>query len=169
MTGKLKRLTTDYVDSEDRIRLSGDTQDAEPIVIWMTNRLASRAVPAFLQWLEKEASFSAAYSPAEGDALQSFAQEAAVAGLKPQKPVTANATAPTWLALAIDIKATKRHINLTLRGEQDQSASIRLSATELRQWLSILHRIWSKAQWPALVWPDWIKRERSTPQHIVLH
>ena len=166
----LKRLTTEYAESEDRIRIAGESEDAEPVVIWMTNRLASRAVPAILRWLDKEASPpSAISSSGKGDVLQSFTQEAAVAGLKPQKPVTTTASAPTWLIQTIDVAATKSHITLTFRGQQDQSATVRFDATQLRQWLSILHRAWSKAQWSPLVWPDWIKREHSTQQQIVIH
>ena len=167
VASNLRKLSTEYVVSEDRIRIIGESQGSEPVVIWMTNRLASRAVPAIWRWLEKEA--SAASTPLEGTVVQSFAQEAAVADLKPQKPVTAKTGAPTWVAQAVDVSATKSHIRLTFRGQQDQSASVRFGAKELRQWLSILHRAWSKAEWPQLAWPDWIKREKSTPHHIVLH
>ena len=165
----LKRLTTEYVESEDRIRIAGELADAEPVVIWMTNRLASRAVPRILRWLDKETSPFAISSSGKGDVLQSFTQEAAVAGLKPQKRVTISASAPTWLTQTIDVAANKSHITLTFRGQQDQSATVRFDVTQFRQWLSILHLAWSKAQWSPLVWPDWIKRETSTQQQIVVH
>ena len=166
---KLKRLSTEYAESEDRIRITGETQDAEPVVIWLTNRLASRAVPAIWRWLDKDASAPSAAPSGKGDLLQSFAQEAAVAGLKPEKPVTNSDGAPNWLTQTIDVAANNIHITLTFRGQLDQSASVRFDATQLRQWLAILHLAWSKAQWSPLVWPDWIKRESSAQQQIVLH
>ena len=114
VASNLRKLSTEYVVSEDRIRIIGKSQGSEPVVIWMTNRLASRAVPAIWRWLEKEVSPSAASTPLEGTVVQSFAQEAAVADLKPQKPVTAKTGAPTWVAQAVDISATKSHIRLNL-------------------------------------------------------
>jgi hypothetical protein len=58
---------------------------------------------------------------------------------------------------------------MTFRGEQDQSASVRFDAMALRQWLPILHRAWSKAQWPPLVWPGWIKHDEFPTQDGVRH
>jgi hypothetical protein len=101
--------------------------------------------------------------------LQSFAQAAAVAGLRQQKPVVAEARTPSWVVKAIDITTTRASLSMTFRGAQDQSSSLRFDATALRQWLSILHRAWSKAQWPSLVWPDWIERDESPPQDVVRH
>ncbi|TMJ30432.1 MAG: hypothetical protein E6G95_05305 [Alphaproteobacteria bacterium] len=169
MAARFKRLSTEYVASEDRIRIVGELDDAQSIVIWMTNRMASRVVPALLQWLAKQASPSVAASAVEGRVMQSFAQEAAVAALKPQPPVTPHADSSAWLMQAVDFQPTEGHIGLTFRGRQGESASVRFKASELRQWLSILHLAWSKAQWPSLLWPDWIKRENPTQQQMVIH
>ncbi|HTE36014.1 MAG TPA: hypothetical protein VK630_05675, partial [Reyranella sp.] len=84
-------------------------------------------------------------------------------------PVIAEAGTPSWIVQAIDITVTQGRLSLTFRGEQDQSARVPFNATGLRQWLSILHRAWLKAQWPPLVWPDWIKRDESPPQDVVRH
>ena len=169
MPGKFKRLSTEYVASEDRIRIVGELDDAQSVVIWMTNRMASRVVPALLQWLGKQASRSVAASAVEGRALQSFAQEAAVAEIKTQAPVTPHADSSAWLMRSVDFKGTESHISLTFRGRQGESASVRFKASELRQWLSILHLAWSKAQWPSVLWPDWIKRENPAQQQMVIH
>jgi hypothetical protein len=171
----LRRLTTEYVEIEDRIRIAGQTPKDGQVVMWLTNRLATRAVPQLLRWLENQATPSVATSLASAPSqavkreLQSFAQATAVAGLKPQKPVTARADDPAWVAKAIDIKATQSHLSITFRGVQDQSAAVRFDAMALRQWLSILHRVWTSAQWPPLVWPDWIKPDQSAPQDTVRH
>ncbi|CAN5385126.1 hypothetical protein BH10PSE6_BH10PSE6_47260 [soil metagenome] len=171
----LRRLTTEYVEIEDRIRIAGQTPKDAQVVMWLTNRLATRAVPQLLRWLENQAAPTSASSRASAPSqavrreLQSFAQATAVAGLKQQKPVTARADDPAWVAKAIDIKASQSHLSITFRGAQDQSAGVRFDAMGLRQWLSILHRAWTKAQWPPLVWPDWIKTHRSAPQNAVRH
>ena len=174
MAIKLQRLTTEYDYIEDRIRISGETRDAGPVVMWLTNRLATRAVPELLRWLENQAAPAvvdpSSVSPASARReLQSFAQAAAVAGLKQQMPVVSEARSPSWVVKAIDITTTRASLSMTFRGEQDQSASLRFDATGLRQWLSILHRAWSKAQWPSLVWPDWIERDESPPRDAVRH
>ena len=172
MVIKLQRLTTEYIVIEDRIRISGETRDSGPVVMWLTNRLAMRVVPQLLRWLEDQAAptaGSSSDSPGLKRELQSFAQAAAVAGLKPHKPVIAEAGTSSWIVQAIDITVTRGRLSLTFRGELDQSASLPFDAKGLRQWLSIVHRAWLKAQWPSLVWPDWIKREESPPQDVVRH
>jgi len=172
MVIKLQRLTTEYIVVEDRMRISGETRDSGPVVMWLTNRLAMRVVPQLLRWLEDQSAMSTASSsdsPALRREMQSFAQAAAVAGLKRHRPVTAEGDAPSWIIQAIDITATRDRLNITFRGEQDQSARLAFNATGLRQWLAILHRAWSKAQWPSLVWPDWIKRDEAPAQDVVRH
>jgi hypothetical protein len=172
MITTLVRLTTEYVGSEDRIRMAGATPEGGPVVMWLTHRLAFRAVPELLAWLEKAAAPVGAVSPAspvEKREMQSFAQEAAIAGLKQQPPVVAEARAPAWLVTSIDFTPSPDRLSLVFRGEQDRAASIRFDANSLRQWLGILHGAWSRAEWPTAVWPDWIKREQPAPQDIVRH
>jgi hypothetical protein len=172
MVIKLQRLTMEYVVIEDRMRISGETRDAGPVVMWLTNRLAMRVVPQLLRWLEDQAALTAGYSsdsPALKRELQSFAQAAAVAGLKRHRPVVAEGDVPSWVVQAVDITATQDRLSITFRGEQDQSARVPFNATGLRQWLSILHRAWLKAEWPSLVWPDWIKRDEASPPDAVRH
>ncbi len=170
MAIKLRRLTTEYVVIEDRIRISGETRDSGPVVMWLTNRLAMRVVPQLVRWVEDRAALAASsdYAALKRE-LQSFAQAAAVAGLKPQRPVIAEGTTPSWIVQAIDMTEIQGRLSITFRGEPDQSASVPFDATGLRQWLSILHRAWSKAAWPSVVWPDWIQRDESPPQDAVRH
>ena len=39
MTDSLDRITTEYIDTEDRIRLSGQYAGGPAVVIWLTQRL----------------------------------------------------------------------------------------------------------------------------------
>ena len=175
MVIKFHRLTTEYVVIEDRIRITGESRDAEPVVIWLTHRPATRAVAQLLRWLETRAaptigsSSAPPASPLVKRELQSFPQAAAVARLKRQASVVAQASAPSWIVKAVDITTTQSGLSMTFRGEEDQSAGLRFDTAGVRQWLSILHRAWSKAQWPAVVWPDWIEPDQSAPQDVVRH
>jgi len=165
MTPSLQRITTEYIDLEDRIRLSGETENAETVVVWLTQRLLERLQPALLQWLEQQ---NADTSHAE--MLHGFAQQIAEAGLTPQMPVRADANSTAWLALSVDITQSEQAVSLTLRGADGQDVNLTLAANPLRQWLAILHAAYCKAGWPLAVWPEWI-RARTLPamQQVVLH
>ena len=67
-----ERITTQYIDFEDRIRLAGEVGNAAPVVIWLTRRLLQRLLPALLQWLERQGA-----DKQRAEVLQSFAQQAA--------------------------------------------------------------------------------------------
>jgi hypothetical protein len=155
VTASLKRLSSDYEQHEDRIRLTGEAESGEAVVMWITQRLLGRVVTALLQILEKE-SPAAAQAAGGKELVQSFAQEAAVAGLKRQEPVAAQQTTPTWLVHTVDVTPAPPHVTLAFRSRNGESAGVRFHLTELRQWLAILHSVWLKAQWPAALWPTWI-------------
>ena len=46
---QLQRVTTEYVDSEDRIRISGSCVDDGLVQLWLTRRLMDRLLPMVLQ------------------------------------------------------------------------------------------------------------------------
>jgi hypothetical protein len=68
----LQRLTTQFVDTEDRIRLSGDDAQGEVKVLWLTQRLLGRLVPLLCQQLSPD-------NDSHAEILSSFKQEAAQA------------------------------------------------------------------------------------------
>jgi len=161
-----ERITTQYIDFEDRIRLAGEVGGAAPVVIWLPQRLLQRLLPALLQWLERQAD-----DIPRAEVLHSFVQQAARSELTPQAPVRVVADCTAWLALAVDITRSEQVISLTFRGAGGQDATLNLTAKPLRQWLSIVHDAYLKADWPLNVWPGWI-REGVLPagqQSVVLH
>src|SRR5688500_11623886 len=93
MTVTLKRVSTEYSDREDRLRLSGEVEGAGPVVIWLTQRLAARLLPLLLKYLDQQTD-----GRPHRDALHGFAQQAARAELKPQAPVRAEPSAESLLA-----------------------------------------------------------------------
>lgn len=162
----LQRLTTEYVNFEDRIRLSGEAENAELVVIWLSQRLLRSLLPVLLQWLERQTG-----EIPRAEALQSFAQQVALAKLTPQKPIRPDADSTAWLAIAVDIAQSEQAVNLTFRGNDQQSASFVLTVQSLRQWLGIVHETYIKAEWAVDVWPAWMRESRldSAPQAVAVH
>ena len=161
-----ERITTEYIELEDRLRLAGEVENAAPVVMWLTQRLLQRLLPALLQWLEHQGG-----DMPRAEVLQSFAQQAARSELTPQAPVRVAAGCAAWLAQSVDITRSEQIISLTFRGAGDQDATLILAAKPLRQWLSIVHDAYLKAAWPLNVWPDWIRESTlaAGQQSVVLH
>jgi hypothetical protein len=155
----LKRVTTEYVDLQDRIRLSGDLDGAPPVVIWMTQRLLTRMLPTLLQWLEKQTP-----ELPRSEAIQSFVQQAARAELPRQAPVRAVPESVEWLAKSVDLTMAPTVLTMVFFGTGEQSVSLPLAAKPLRQWLGIVHDAWRKAGWPAEVWPAWLQESVAVGQ-----
>lgn len=156
MTSSLQRVTTEYIDLEDRIRLSGEAENAELVVIWLSQRLLRRLLPVLLQWLGRQVD-----ETPRADALQSFALQAALAELSGQKPIQAGADSATWLATSVDISQSDQMVGLTFRGDNQQSATLILAAQPLRQWLGIVHGAYLKAEWALDIWPAWLRESRA--------
>ena len=160
----LQRLTTDYVEHEDRVRLSGVGADAHTVVLWLTQRLLNRLVPPLCQWLERsEPKLSATHTgrvmcpsePAQ-QAVQGFAQAHAQAQLKPQAPVQAAAAAPHWVVVSVQLVSSADTVRLIFKGSEGEEATLTLSAQPLRQWLGIVRQRYIHGEWPTTVWPAWM-------------
>lgn len=163
---QLERITTEYIDLEDRIQLAGEVENAATVVLWLTQRLLQRLLPTLLQGLERQS----ADTP-RAEILHSFALQAARAELMPQAPVQTGADSVAWLVRSVDITHSEQAVSLTFRGIGDEDATLVLAAKPLRQWLGILHDAYLKAEWPLDVWPEWVS-EGAQPerrQEVVLH
>ena len=175
----LQRITTEYIETQDRLRLAGELADGDksaPQVLWLTQRLLQRLLPVLFKQLQG-AGAVADTSHADtsyADLLHSFAQQSARAQLVPQPPVQVNPSSAAWLVLSVDIAQSEEGLRLTFKGEPnqpDQQASLALTAQPLRQWLGILHGAYCKAEWPLQVWPQWLQ-DSSAPAAapaVVLH
>lgn len=154
---QLSRVTTQYVETEDRLRLTGSAAAGEVQTVWLTQRLLLRLLPVLLQWLEGHGA-----DTLQAEVMQSFAQQAAQAELTPQAPVRADAGAPAWLAMTVDVTRTQQAVGLTFRGADGEQTTVKMVPKELRQWLAIVHDAYGKAQWVPDVWPIWVS-ERTLP------
>lgn len=154
---ELQRITTEYVDAEDRIRLAGEVGgSADAQVLWLTQRLMQRLLPHLLGWLEQQVS-AAPVSADQHQALQGFVQQAAKAELQPQAPVQASERSKQWLVTAVDIASSAQRITLTFKGlEPDAQVRLTLADQPLRQWLAIVHERYRQAGWPLDLWPQWM-------------
>lgn len=176
MVAAISRLTTDYVETEDRLRLSGEIAGGPAVSLWLTQRVALRLLPELVKWLDARigaAPDAGASRPAAQDVhkevVHGFAQEAALAELKPQERVHAG-PATGSLIETIEIRPGEPRLVLVFRTADGQAAGLGVTAPELRQWLAIMRSVWLNAGWPAAAWPEWMKGEaRPVERQIVLH
>lgn len=161
----LDKITTEYLEEEDRLRLSGAAPTGESCVFWLTQRLASRLIAPLTRWLGEETT----QHPA-GDLLQNWAQMAALTGQEPLPPVQADIKTSAWLVLAVDITRQADGFFLTFRGHGGQSARLYLNVVAMRQWLAILHQHYLAADWRIDAWPTWMEQPAtSAPAAYRLH
>jgi len=161
----VRRITTEFIESEDRIRVTAITESDETLILWTTQRLLLRLLAHFVAWLEKNTPIFAADSPADTQtrsALQGFAQHSAAVELKKQSPVLPGSDSRTWLVNEVDIKNNDKEVLLVFKCADAQPAELRLTVQQLRQWLAILHMLWKKADWPMAVWPAWMDEDAAT-------
>ena len=161
----LQRITSEYIESEDRIRLIAISDAEETIILWITQRLLIRLIAHFLGWLEKEApevSRSSAIGTGAKSALQGMAQQSAVANLQNQSAVTATSESALLLVKEIDIKTSEEAVLLVFKCDDDQTAELSFTVQQLRQWLGMIHRLWQQAEWPVSIWPDWMDAAQQT-------
>jgi len=143
----LERITTEYVEVEDRIRLTGESEDNQTIVLWLTQRLLTQIISHLLGLIEKQSPTPGEKGAPTSSLLQGFAQQAAEAELAPEKPVSTVSSSISWLIPDVDItlspKGTlvpllKRDIG-AVAGQDDQAmATLTGGSKQLRQWLGIL-------------------------------
>jgi len=148
---ELQRLTTEYIDAEDRLRLTGEIRPGETLVLWLSQRLLVRLLPHLFLWLEKQSSTAL---PAEIE--QSLEQRAASANMAVEAPVQRTGHSKAWLVEAVDMTAGDHALRLSFRREGEDALSLTLSALHMRQWLTILRALWSVAEWPVGIWPEWM-------------
>jgi hypothetical protein len=148
----LRRFSTRYVESEDRVRLTGKVGEGAPEVVWLTQRLCQRLIPALAKWLEEQGA-----GGAHGELLQVFAQQSARADIIPGPPIRPGGDSRHWVARSVHLAKRGRGIGLTFAGAGDDSVFVAFTVKGLRQWLSIVYAAYTSGGWPLDAWPQWIK------------
>ena len=160
---KITRVTSEYIETEDRIRLVGLADDGETHVLWFTLRLTNRLIAHCLSILTKfspEISKSAVDERTRSN-VQNLIQESATRQIVEEPPVKIKKGSYNCLVKEIDVSYTSEGLLMTFRATDQNSYELYLGFQQLRQWLSMLYLIWQKAEWPAGIWPDWIVKKDS--------
>ncbi|WP_435213955.1 hypothetical protein ACMAY6_01840 [Luminiphilus sp. nBUS_16] len=142
----LKRVTLDYSPDEDRMKLTGLTQEGVFVVAWLSLRLLGRVVPHLLTRYESIATSAVANAPS----LQQSSQSGASGG---EEPVVSAHGTPSFLVGAADISQGTDAIVLTLRGGLDE-VRFAIPAAKMALWLSGLKNLYQVAEWPMTIWQD---------------
>lgn len=154
----LQRITTEYSEVEDRIRLVGEAAH-QTVVLWCTQRLMNRLVPHLCKWLEERVGRTPSC-----EVRQAFAQHRARSELMPQVPVRGDAKHLAVLVHSVDLRASKAGVSLLFKDATgDTVASLPFEPRALRQWLNILGDQYHRGQWPLTVWPNWVVEPKVPP------
>ena len=159
MMSSLKRITTEYIELEDRVRLAGLTGDDQTVSIWLTMRLLKRLINHCLNLLDTntpELKTAPTQSEQSRENMKNFLQQSAEQQIVEEKEVKVTDNSPNYLVVEIDVKNSNNGIVLIFKGKFRPDYAVHLNNQQLRQWLGMLHMIWQKAEWPNLVWPDWM-------------
>lgn len=164
----LNRITTEYQEAEDRIRLAGEDAQGQTVVLWLTLRLLNRLIPHLCRWLEQRVGATGLT-----EVRQEFAQQKARAELEKQPPVRTNPDVQGVLIHSVDLRTANAGMGLQFKDADGyEVACLQLKPQPLRQWLNIVFDQYRKAQWPTAVWPAWVSEARppETPVRAeVLH
>lgn len=157
---ELQRLTTEYIELEDRIRLTGEDQQGGALCLWLTQRLALRLVAHLVEAIAT-ASPEAMKNPSQDQdvskLLQGMAQQAAAADLSPEAAVQSDAATQSLLINEVDInRAANGLIGLVFKEGTETEVALSFELQKLRQWLAIIYSQWTLAEWPSTVWPEWM-------------
>ena len=142
----LSRVTLDYSPDEDRMKLTGLTQEGQLIVAWLSLRLLGRVVPHLLSRYE-----SIATSAVSNAAPLQQSSQSEVSGA--EEPVLPAHDTPCFLVGAADITQGTDSIILTLRGGSGE-VRFAIPASKMAHWLSGVKNLYQVAEWPMLAWKD---------------
>lgn len=161
------RITTEFVEAEDRLRLTCALRSGDTAVLWLTQRLFLRVLPHLLEWLDQHTP-GLAESPAtreQADVVRSFSQEAARAAQPAEPPVLSQHATQIWLVHTVELQPRAAELRLVFRpAARDVAAGcLALAPQPLRMWLGIVADQFARAGWPLQAWPGWLRPAVSPP------
>lgn len=153
----VRRFTTDYDIGEDRIRLTLERPDDSVVRIWLTRRLAARAVPELAGILDRKIVKHG--EPVRGEGAQRRDQMEALGRLEPQEPVRPSEDEgfEDYLVTGIGLRLTPRAILVDFKVRDEVVQTVPFAIPHMRQWLAVLHLAFRKGSWDDDIWPDWLK------------
>jgi len=157
----IQKITQRYDPEQDRIALTTQNTKGQVMLLWLTQRLANRLAGALVRWLDEELKTTA---PGRSMfTLHAWEQSAARAQMKPGRPVDPAAARSEALVDAVDLTRGPTGYTLTFKWGSADAARLTLTATELRQWLIILHGLFDTAEWSKHAWPEWFAVSPESP------
>jgi hypothetical protein len=149
----LKKVTLQYIEIEDRIRMLADLDGEEPAVFWLTQRLCRRLVPKLVRHLEHSAQASLLV---DKGLMLSVQQHDAGWQQKVSEPVKIGALSRSVLPEKVNLVCPSGGASIIFPLEVGgKSARLQMTMLELRQWMGVVYRQFQVAGWPMEVWPDW--------------
>ena len=161
----LTRVTSEFIEAEDRYKITGVCEDGETLIFWLTQRLLIRLINHCLVFLDSKSEGITKNSNITDESrpnLQGFAQQPAEKELPSEEAVVANHNSPSYLIEEIDLKFGDNGLLLVFKEGMTKQAGLALNIQQLRQWLAIIHNVWQIAEWPMSIWPDWISTSDQT-------
>lgn len=175
----LQRITSEYVATEDRFRLSGITDKGGEVSYWVTQRLLLRLLNFLLDWLEthREELERQAATDMLGPVVTRSAKRSGQAGEKVSReeeegdeeeaesetgetPEEDKATSAELLFEA-DIRIAATRITVVFKPRKSEHSQLSLQLDEAWQWVAILHTLWKRAEWNLSPWPDWVEEVKA--------
>lgn len=155
----MRRVTTEYVAQEDRVRLVAELDNGSKLVCWLTQRLVVRLVPALLAGL-KQTVEDHSLSENQQKAAEVYAWLEARVSKKPVSAVRLEVGLPEELVVKLDVKvrADGRRI-LIFHFLKSGSVRLPLSPSALRLWLGALQLACEKGDWRSVSWPEWLVQQ----------
>jgi hypothetical protein len=163
----IQKITQCYDPEQDRIGLTTQNSEGQVLLLWLTLRLANRLAGTLVNWLDEDVKTLAAGHSTFS--LHTWEQSAAQAQLRPEHPVARAAAQGEALLNAVDLVRDSNGYTLTFKWGPEGAACLILTATELRQWLSILHRQFDIADWPKNAWPEWFATGSNSSTRLATH
>jgi hypothetical protein len=161
----LDRITTLYSAEEDRLSISATIKDGGTARIWLTQRITNRLIPPLLKLVGPKKD-----DPLYSEVIAEIAQQKAVERQEVVAPVRVQEVQHEWLVHKIDLSLASSGAALKLWNLDGQGADVNLHGELLRQWLDIVRRLYIKAGWTGVDWPDWMKAaETPRKKSQILH
>ena len=141
----LTRLTLDYFHGEDRMKLTGLTQEGALVVAWLSLRLLERLVPHLLSRYDAIVASTGSTTASLTETTPSTVSDGSEAPVQPQRDT------PSFLVCSADMTQGTDAIVLTLRGADDV-VRFAIPVPKMAHWLSGLKNLYQVAEWPMNVW-----------------
>ena len=155
----LKKVTLQYIEIEDRIRMSADFDGEAPAVFWLTQRLCRRMVPKLSGHIENLTQTSPLVDQELMLSVQQHDAEWKKALLEPVKVRGfEHSVLPETVDLQCLAKGAAIIFPFDIKGEQ---ARLQMNVAELRQWMGGVYRQFRVAGWSMEVWPEWFALSES--------